>query len=125
MPGLVRWAMLGAMARVPGALLAWVRSRLGTGCTQCDVYSAGSDGTCSTCGDGDTPNADRTSCVNCGVGTAGTGGELHDCGVGQEPNADRTACQACAVGYAGDRRRVACASSVLLARSLTSARRCV
>ena len=56
-------------------------------CQRCGVGSAGSDGTCTACLDGQEVNdvGEPTACVLCGAGKAGVGGTCEDCDVGTAP----------------------------------------
>ncbi|CAK9000138.1 unnamed protein product [Durusdinium trenchii] len=72
-----------------------------TECLTCLQGTAGRDGVCEPCLDGEQTSADSTSCLPCPTGTAGTQGFCSLCPEGSEPDAARVACVPCASGFAG------------------------
>jgi hypothetical protein len=67
------------------------------GCKPCDDNSAGINGSCKQCPDGQQPNDDKTACILCDEQFIGVGGTCTTefCEKPQAPNADRTKCVNC------------------------------
>lgn len=81
--------------RTCGALQCSPTTYCTAGSGQCSDAS-----TCTVCGDGTMPNADRSACSLCPQGSAGTGGECAVCALGTTPNDKQDSCINCPAGTA-------------------------
>ena len=76
-------------------------SQLSLSCEACPPGETGSNGvTCTPCGLGTEPNADKTECVQCADGRYSSSGICTPCAPGTVSSADRMTCTNCPAGTA-------------------------